>query len=79
MKVLLQEWSTDKGWQTSISKDREQLDETIQQLKTENRAKPEGEVLEVTIPDDHGLAGMVEDETVFLCSDEMDVIEYPDN
>ena len=79
MKVLLQEWmSNERGHMMSISKDEAQLEETIQRLKAEDKAKAEGKWMEVEIPDDHGLAEIVEGDTIFLEKDEEDLIEYPD-
>jgi len=78
LKVLMQDWSTDRGRQTSISKDKAQLDETIQKLKEENKAEPSGIPYEVSVPDDHAFAEMIEGETIFLHEDEMSDIEYDD-
>ena len=88
MKVLKQEWTPGRGGQiTSISKDREQLDATIQELapkppdSEENEdfnyrqaATPSGKVEEIDIPDDSVFADMVKDRTIFLHDDELDLI-----
>ena len=77
MKVLLQEWMTEVGHKMSISKDVTQLEETIKALKVDDRAQAEGKALEVEIPNNHGLAELVEGDTIFLEKDEEDLIEYP--
>lgn len=88
MKVLVQEWDNVAGGQaTSISKDREQLDETIKRVAPQKNPHDEGDILnykeatvpdgdatEVEIPDDSVFAEMVGSRTVFLHSDEMDVL-----
>lgn len=79
MKVLVQEWDTDEGWQISISKDHTQLDETIAKLK-ERAAEPQFDVpSSASIDDDHGLAEMVKSDTVFLNSDEQYLLEYDES
>ena len=88
MKILRQDWSILQGGQiTSISKDRTQLDSTIEELAPkkdpededeilnyEKAAEPEGSAEELEIPDDSIFAEMVKNSTVFLHDDEMDLI-----
>ena len=70
MKVLVQEWETDRGYQVSISKDREQLDRTIARLRERDAGEPKDEPLVIEIPDDHLFAKVVQRETVFVLDDE---------
>lgn len=71
MKVLVQEWDTDHGYQVSISKDQEQLDRTIARLREKDAGEPMDEPLEIEIPDDHLFAKIVErGTTVFVLDDE---------
>ncbi|OGG41991.1 hypothetical protein A2837_02175 [Candidatus Kaiserbacteria bacterium RIFCSPHIGHO2_01_FULL_46_22] len=86
MKVLVQDWKTPEGrLRTSISKDQEQLDETVKRLAP--RLDSEGEVQnwdkavtpeegswEIEIPEDSIFVEMVGFRTVFLEPDEMDVL-----
>ena len=88
MKILRQDWSILQGGQiTSISKDRAQLDATIEELSPkqdpedeseilnyEKAAEPDGNAEELEIPDDSVFADMVRDNTVFLHDDEMDLM-----
>ncbi|MFA7302760.1 MAG: hypothetical protein WC030_03370 [Candidatus Paceibacterota bacterium] len=78
MKVLLQEWMTDRGHMVSLSLDQAQLDETIAELKAKDKGEPMDEPQEVEIPDNHGLVGLVRGETTFIHEDERDAITYPD-
>jgi hypothetical protein len=77
MRVLLQDWDLyEKGIAYSISKDKKQLEATKKRIVDKGEGKPNGKPTEVTIPDDHAFAEMVETRTVFLQHDEMDVIKY---
>lgn len=76
MKVLMQHWYVPgKGALVSISKNKDQLNAAVQQVKTDGGRK-DGKPLEVEIPDDHAFVDMLKDGTVFLHNDEMDVIIY---
>lgn len=76
MKVLLQEWETEQGYQVSLSKDQEQLHKTIVRLEEKDAGEPMDEPLEIEIPDDHVLARIVERETVFILQDEREAGAY---
>jgi len=83
MKVLYQDWLTDAGHKVSISKDQTQLDETIAIAKKVGKAEPVDYPFEVEISDEGegigpALARMVQDDTVFLESDEEEVIIWPE-
>ncbi|HUO50611.1 MAG TPA: hypothetical protein VMU25_03580 [Candidatus Paceibacterota bacterium] len=77
MKVLRQDWKIPgEGCLTSISKDKAQLETTIASVLANS---PEttliGHFDEITIPDDCDFVDMVEGNTVFLQSDEMDIVD----
>ncbi|MBX2866975.1 hypothetical protein KTR10_03405 [Candidatus Kaiserbacteria bacterium] len=75
MEVLMQDWQTPKGTQTSISLNEEHLRRTVEELKAQgNGEKPFEEPKRASIEDDSGLAGMVVSGTVFLCEDEWELI-----
>ena len=82
--VLRQDWRIEATGRsiTSISKDKAQLKETIQELKPSpqnqrNKDKftvPDGKAEKIKIPIDSAFADMVEHQTIFLHDDEMDLI-----
>lgn len=88
MKILRQDWRILEGGQiTSISKDQEQLNATIEELAPkkdpeeedeilnwEKAAEPDGSAQEIEIPGDSVFAEMVKNGTVFLHDDEMGLI-----
>jgi hypothetical protein len=88
MKVLVQVWEKLTGGEsTSISKNREQLEETIKGVAPQKdpddaedilnyyeAVVPDGDPREVEIPDGSVFAEMVQSRTVFLLPDEMGVI-----
>ena len=80
MKVLLQDWDVpSEGQLVSISRDHAQLDATTLKIK-KNDAESCAvyDPLEVEIPDDHEFVHMLENGSIFLHDDEMDIIIYPD-
>ena len=80
MKVLMQDWDVpSKGQLVSISKNQDQLDATTREIKRDDAENcAVDDPFEVEIPDDHEFVGMLENGSVFLHDDEMDIIIYPD-
>ncbi len=83
MKVFHQTWELERGGPelNSLSKDRASYEETVAEVANPDEdneggpAHPTGELMEITIPDDHPFACIVEDRgTVFLHDDEMDFV-----
>ncbi len=83
MKVFHQTWELKYGGPelNSISKDRGSYEQTVTDVANPDEdneqgpAHPSGELIEITIPDDHDFAYLVEDRgTVFLHDDEMDIV-----
>jgi hypothetical protein len=88
MKVLVQYWRPLEGGElVSISKSREQIEASIQDLAPkpdpdweedilnyDKAAEPNGEPEELEIPDDSPFARMVQGGTVFLREDELELI-----
>lgn len=79
MKVLLQEWRLpNEVTACSISIDAAQLDAVKRSHSALIAgAHADGDPIWVEIPDSHGLAEKVEDDTVFLEEDELEAVTFP--
>ncbi|HEU4677358.1 MAG TPA: hypothetical protein VFS75_01415 [Candidatus Paceibacterota bacterium] len=84
MKALYQEWKIEsfrvgEGRLRSISKDLAQYEAEVAHQRTlENGAVPDGDALiEVEVDDESAFPEMLENGTVFLHYDELDVLTFP--
>ena len=82
--VLLQAWVNPKGeTHHSISKNNGHLDRMKKKMaknsNPEEKLQPDGDPQEVGLSEDHGLAELVQDGTVFIEDDEWGAIVYPDD